>query len=246
MTVREMLMSGVWVRQVHTPEVATRTIVELEKMLTYQVVGAQNRHGKGTLGAGELTAEEYEGMETVLKRIMEEALDRAAQLEGVGLATVAEMMAQTYESKNRDYGDSFGETQERYGVVAGAVRIHDKVSRMVQLTEGHERQVNDESLGDTVRDLATYAAMVRCWMMAGRTEQAQAAERGCQEEEYRRGVVYRAIAEVAQTEDPYRYAVHNDICFDIAMRAVELATRAENGWRAAESGCREKEAGDGC
>lgn len=228
MTVREMLMSGVWVRQMHTPEVATRTIVELERMLTYQVVGAQNRHRKGTLGAGELTAEEYEGMETVLKRIMEEALDRAAQLEGVGLATVAEMMAQTYESKNRDYGDSFGETQERYGVVAGAVRIHDKVSRMVQLTEGHERQVNDESLGDTVRDLATYAAMVRCWMMAGRREQEQAAEHGCQEEE-RKAIVYRAIAEVARTDDPYRYAVHDDICFDIAMRAVELAMAAENG-----------------
>lgn len=243
MTVREMLMSGVWVRQMHTPEVATRTIVELEKMLTYQVVGAQIRHRKGTLGAGELTAEEYEGLEVVLKRIMEEALDRAAQLEGVGLATVAEMMAQTYESKNRDYGDSFGETQKRYGVVAGAVRIHDKVSRMVQLTEGHERQVNDESLGDTVRDLATYAAMVRCWMMAGRTEQEQAAEHGCQEEEWK-AIVYRAIAEVAQTDDPYRYAVHNDICFDIAMRAVELATRAEDGWRAAESGCRGLRAGD--
>ena len=36
-------------------------------------------------------------------------------------------------------------------------------------------------------------------------------------------IVYRAIREVAHTDDPFRFEVHNDICFDIAYRAVEIA-----------------------
>jgi hypothetical protein len=43
-------------------------------------------------------------------------------------------------------------------------------------------------------------------------------------------IVYRAIREIAGTEDPFRFAVHDDICYDIAVRSVELAMErgAEN------------------
>jgi hypothetical protein len=36
-------------------------------------------------------------------------------------------------------------------------------------------------------------------------------------------IVYRAIREIAGTEDPFRFAVHDDMCYDIAVRAVEIA-----------------------
>lgn len=42
-------------------------------------------------------------------------------------------------------------------------------------------------------------------------------------------IVFRAIREVAHTEDAERWAVHNDICYDIAVRAVELALGEEKG-----------------
>ena len=40
-------------------------------------------------------------------------------------------------------------------------------------------------------------------------------------------IVYQAIREIADTEDAERWAVHNDICYDIAVRAVELALGEE-------------------
>lgn len=42
-------------------------------------------------------------------------------------------------------------------------------------------------------------------------------------------IVYQAIREVARTDDPFHYAVHDDICFDIAVRAVEIALGEEKG-----------------
>jgi hypothetical protein len=36
-------------------------------------------------------------------------------------------------------------------------------------------------------------------------------------------IVYRAIREVAGTDDPYRYEVKEGLGYDIAVRAVEIA-----------------------
>ena len=69
--------------------------------------------------------------------------------------------------------------------------------------------------------------------------------------------VYAAIREKAGTEDPYGWSVKNDICYDIALRAAEIAVgmekagAAENGGApvgtgAAENGgAHRKEAGHG-
>lgn len=35
-------------------------------------------------------------------------------------------------------------------------------------------------------------------------------------------IVYQAISEIAHTDDPFRFAVHDDISYDIAARAVEI------------------------
>ena len=52
-------------------------------------------------------------------------------------------------------------------------------------------------------------------------------------------IVYQAIREIADTEDAERWAVHNDICYDIAVRAVEIAMGEETkpitaSWREVE------------
>jgi hypothetical protein len=163
MTVREKLNSGVWVRAMHSPKVAASAIEAQEKVFSFHVIYATEKRRVARLTAKELTPEEYSDMATDLKRMMEESIEMAAQLEGVGMETVVEMMAQTYEQKQCDYGDSFSNTQRMYGMMAGAVRLHDKVARMRQLMM-KKAAVADESLSDTVRDLGTYAAMIWCWM----------------------------------------------------------------------------------
>lgn len=63
-----------------------------------------------------------------------------------------------YQLKNKDYGNSFSKQFEEYGLVSSAIRIEDKLSRFKNLIN-NEQQVNDESIEDTLIDLANYAIM---------------------------------------------------------------------------------------
>jgi len=63
-----------------------------------------------------------------------------------------------YSRKNADYGDSFGETFRKLGIISAVTRITDKVNRLQSLCV-HTAQVNDESVRDTLLDLANYAIM---------------------------------------------------------------------------------------
>lgn len=65
-----------------------------------------------------------------------------------------------YKRKNSDYGNSFGESLEKFGVIASVVRLQDKVSRFVSLTTGGNKQlVVDEKVEDTLLDLINYCVM---------------------------------------------------------------------------------------
>ena len=69
-------------------------------------------------------------------------------------------MMNLYENKNADYGDSFGETYRRLGLVSAVTRIQDKCNRLCNLAVNKGRQrVEDESIRDTLVDLANYAIM---------------------------------------------------------------------------------------
>lgn len=70
-------------------------------------------------------------------------------------------MSKTYERKNHDYSDSFGESVKEFGPVAGIVRISDKFNRLKSLLSGKEQKVNDESVIDTLTDMACYCIMLR-------------------------------------------------------------------------------------
>ena len=72
-------------------------------------------------------------------------------------------MNQLYESKNRDYGNSFDKTLDEFGVVAGLIRMNDKMNRIKSIYN-KDTNVKDESLEDTLIDLANYAVMTLKWL----------------------------------------------------------------------------------
>lgn len=76
-------------------------------------------------------------------------------------------MAETYTQKNSDYGDSFGQSIRDFGFVAGVVRISDKFNRLKSLLSGKEQKVNDESVQDTLLDMANYCIMLKMEMENG-------------------------------------------------------------------------------
>ena len=74
---------------------------------------------------------------------------------------LCEQLNKTYEQKNHDYGNSFGETYKKLGIISAITRISDKYNRICSLTtkSADERKVKDESIKDTLLDLANYCIM---------------------------------------------------------------------------------------
>lgn len=72
-------------------------------------------------------------------------------------------MAKTYAAKNHDYGNSFEQSLDKFGLVASVVRLGDKMNRIESLTK-KGAQVKDESIKDTLLDMANYAIMTVMWM----------------------------------------------------------------------------------
>ena len=69
---------------------------------------------------------------------------------------------QTFLKKNTDYGNSFEESLDEFGEVAGIVRISDKYKRLVNLTKNENRVL--ESKADTLKDMANYCLMQAVWL----------------------------------------------------------------------------------
>lgn len=81
-------------------------------------------------------------------------------------------MLSLYERKNKDYGNSFGKTYEKLGIISAVVRLQDKMNRIIELTTKGEQQVNDESLRDTIIDMANYSVMTLMEMSKSEDEHA--------------------------------------------------------------------------
>ena len=67
-------------------------------------------------------------------------------------------MYEIYERKNADYGNSFAKSYEEFGLVSPVIRLSDKVERLKTLCN-KEAQVQDESIIDTLIDIAVYAVL---------------------------------------------------------------------------------------
>lgn len=74
---------------------------------------------------------------------------------------ITEELNDIYKRKNADYGDAFGDTFRKLGIISAVTRISDKTNRLMSLAAKSEadRMVKDESIRDTLMDLANYAIM---------------------------------------------------------------------------------------
>ena len=72
--------------------------------------------------------------------------------------TILDEIHDTYKRKNADYGNSFGDQYNEYGLLSALIRFDDKIRRLKQLNK-NEAQVKDESIRDSTLDLANYAIM---------------------------------------------------------------------------------------
>lgn len=92
----------------------------------------------------------------ITKTEREETMDRIQMHKDI-----CKELNETYEKKNHDYGNSFGETFEKLGIISAVTRISDKYNRLASLCTlpEEERKVKDESINDTLLDMANYCIM---------------------------------------------------------------------------------------
>lgn len=74
---------------------------------------------------------------------------------------LCEELNKIHYDKSHDYGDSFGETFKKLGIISAITRISDKYNRLCSLaTKPEEEQmVKDESIRDTLMDMSNYCLM---------------------------------------------------------------------------------------
>ena len=73
--------------------------------------------------------------------------------------SICKEMTELYDLKNIDYGDSFGKSFEEWGMTMPCIRLTDKLNRLCALTKNFSQRVQDESIEDTLKDLANYSIM---------------------------------------------------------------------------------------
>lgn len=67
-------------------------------------------------------------------------------------------MVYLHDQKNTDYDNAFGKSFAEFGLTSAAVRLTDKLNRFKQLCK-QPAQVKEESIKDTLMDMAAYAIM---------------------------------------------------------------------------------------
>lgn len=74
--------------------------------------------------------------------------------------SITKEMLELYKIKNKNYGNSFSKQFEEYGLTSVCIRLDDKLNRLKSLNkQGKEANVDDESIRDTLIDLANYSVL---------------------------------------------------------------------------------------
>lgn len=86
----------------------------------------------------------------------------------VSFRDIQDKLVNIYAKKNHDYGDSFNEGCNELGVGYAFSRIFDKTKRFQTLAKGIMNnnlsiEVQDETIEDTIMDLANYCMMYLVW-----------------------------------------------------------------------------------
>ena len=83
---------------------------------------------------------------------------------------IVKSMTELYAKKNHDYGNSFDEGCDKIGVGYPLGRLLDKMNRLIAcMGKEDEMQVN-ESIEDTLTDLACYSVMTLSYLKRKKNE----------------------------------------------------------------------------
>lgn len=79
-------------------------------------------------------------------------------------------LADILQAKNDAYGDSFTKSVDEDGLLVLKIRLGDKFNRISELIKNRKLKENDESLEDTLLDMAGYSILGLKWLKEHKNE----------------------------------------------------------------------------
>lgn len=79
-------------------------------------------------------------------------------------------LADVLNQKNLAYGDSFSKSLDEDGLLVVKIRLGDKFNRISSLIKRDELKENDESLEDTLLDMAGYSILALKYLKEHKNE----------------------------------------------------------------------------
>ena len=79
-------------------------------------------------------------------------------------ASIVKEMTELYAKKNHDYGNSFDESCDKIGIGYPLGRLLDKMNRLIACLGKEDKMQINESIEDTLTDLACYSVMTLSYL----------------------------------------------------------------------------------
>lgn len=86
-------------------------------------------------------------------------VQQATTTSGISFGDICASMVELHDKKNADYGDAFTKSMDIFGNTYLLSRLHDKLQRLISINDKGTIQVTNETVLDTLMDLACYAVM---------------------------------------------------------------------------------------
>ena len=117
-----------------------------------------------TTGVDYRNIPDIENLKSCVEKITDYCNTSTSKTDADRFKDITKIMSDIFIRKNHDYGNSFEQSLNEEGITASRIRMGDKWNRYKQLSKGVKAQVNDESIKDTLIDIATYAIMTIMWL----------------------------------------------------------------------------------
>ena len=91
-------------------------------------------------------------------------MNKEAKVNSHDLSIFLNDMLKIFEEKNEKYGNSFEISVDKYGLIAALTRMSDKFNRIENLILNNDEGTSDESVLDTLTDLANYCVMTALYI----------------------------------------------------------------------------------
>ena len=117
-----------------------------------------------TTGVDYRNIPDIENLKSCVEEITDYCNTSTSKTDADRFKDITKIMSDIFIRKNHDYGNSFEQSLNEEGITASRIRMGDKWNRYKQLSKGVKAQVNDESIKDTLIDIATYAIMTIMWL----------------------------------------------------------------------------------